>query len=128
MDILIFGIAMLALIAGLAVKLYLVSRELDNLSRRFRQHREAVRELMKGNDRDIEGIREEHIKVMEKLLQVEELIPADIKEEMGRRDILLREMNDEMERGLKMERTWNDGLQSILNYSAATGTEATNNE
>ena len=128
MDILIFCIAMLVLIAGLAVKLYLVSRELDNLSRRFRQHREAVRELMKGNDRDIEGIREEHIKVMEKLLQVEELIPADIKEEMGRRDILLREMNDEMERGLKMERTWNDGLQSILNYSAATGTEATNNE
>ena len=48
--------------------------------------------------------------------EIRELFPKDGKGEMIRNQALLRQMNDEMERGLKMEKEWNDGVASILNY------------
>jgi len=38
-------------------------------------------------------------------------------EEEKRHEILLRQMNDEMEKSLELEKSWNDGVSSILNYS-----------
>ncbi len=54
--------------------------------------------------------------IEEQMKAVQELLPKDGKGEVLRNQILLREMNDEMERGLKMEKEWNDGVASILNY------------
>ena len=47
---------------------------------------------------------------------MENLLPKDGNGEIIRNQILLQQMNDEMERSLKMEKDWNDGLMSILNY------------
>lgn len=52
-------------------------------------------------------------------------------EESGERlrhGALLREMNDELEKGLRMEQEWNAGLASILGYSMKTATEGMKNE
>ena len=38
-------------------------------------------------------------------------------EEEKRHEILLRQMNDEMEKSLELEKSWNEGVSSILNYS-----------
>ena len=63
-----------------------------------------------------------------RIQKLQELIPEDIKEERVRRNVLLKELNDEMERGLKMERDWNDGLSNILNYNGQVSAEGKNNE
>ena len=68
-----------------------------------------------------------NLELREEVKQLRALIPEDIKEERTRREVLLRELNDEMERGLDMERRWNDGLSNILNYNG-TAQEGTNNE
>ena len=52
--------------------------------------------------------------------EMRSLIPEDVKEEKTRRDVLMRELNDEMERRLAAERTWNDSVRSILNYTVNT--------
>ena len=52
----------------------------------------------------------------EQLKMMEDILPKDGGGEILRNQVLLREMNDEMERGLKMEKEWNDGVASILNY------------
>ena len=41
---------------------------------------------------------------------------------------LLRQLNEEMERGLRMEKSWNDGLEGILNYSTKTAVEGKRHE
>jgi len=66
-------------------------------------------------------------KVCERLNKLEELMPKDGDNEVIRNRAILRQMNDEMERGLKMEREWNDGLSSILNYGKPI-TEVNKNE
>ena len=48
--------------------------------------------------------------------ELEEMFPKDGNNEVLRHNVLLQQMNDEMERSLKMEREWNDGLSSIMNY------------
>ena len=65
--------------------------------------------------------------VSEEVKAFEELLPKDGKGEILRNHILLQQMNDEMERGLKMEKEWNDGLSSILNYGKPI-TEVNKNE
>ena len=47
---------------------------------------------------------------------LEEMFPKDGNNEVLRHNVLLQQMNDEMERSLRMEREWNDGLSSIMNY------------
>ena len=52
----------------------------------------------------------------EQLKLVEDILPKDGNNEVLRHNVLLQQMNDEMERSLRMEREWNDGLSSIMNY------------
>ena len=51
-----------------------------------------------------------------KYVELEKMFPKDGNNEVLRHNVLLQQMNDEMERSLKMEREWNDGLSSIMNY------------
>ena len=52
----------------------------------------------------------------EQLKAMEDVLPKDGNNEVLRHNVLLQQMNDEMERSLRMEREWNDGLSSIMNY------------
>ena len=52
----------------------------------------------------------------EQLKLMEDILPKDGNNEILRHNVLLQQMNDEMERSLRMEREWNDGLSSIMNY------------
>lgn len=52
--------------------------------------------------------------------EIRSLIPEDVKEEKTRRDVLMRELNDEMERRVAAERAWNDSVSSILSYTVDT--------
>ena len=51
-----------------------------------------------------------------KIHDLEEMLPKDGNNEVLRHNVLLQQMNDEMERSLRMEREWNDGIYSIMNY------------
>lgn len=53
---------------------------------------------------------------------------ADESGELRRRELLLKELNDEMEKTLKTEKEWNAGLAGILDYSIKTSMEAMKNE
>ena len=63
----------------------------------------------------------------EQVRALHELLPKDGENEVIRNRAILRQMNDEMERGLRMEKEWNDGLSSILNYGKPI-TEVNKNE
>ena len=52
----------------------------------------------------------------EQLKLMEDILPKDGNNEILRHNVLLQQMNDEMERSLRMEREWNDGIYSIMNY------------
>ena len=52
----------------------------------------------------------------EQLKLMGDILPKDGNNEVLRHNVLLQQMNDEMERSLRMEREWNDGLSSIMNY------------
>ena len=47
---------------------------------------------------------------------MEDILPKDGNNEILRHNVLLQQMNDEMERSLRMEREWNDGINAIMNY------------
>ena len=51
-----------------------------------------------------------------RIAEIERLMPKNGKGELIRNQQLLREMNDEMERSLNMEKEFNEGLQNILRY------------
>ena len=63
-----------------------------------------------------------------RIQKLQELIPEDIKEERTRRNVLMSQINDEMEKRLEAERMWNETVSSILNYNVniAKGGEKTN--
>ena len=52
----------------------------------------------------------------EQLKLMEDILPKDSNNEVLRHNVLLQQMNDEMERSLRMEREWNDGINAIMNY------------
>lgn len=52
----------------------------------------------------------------EQLKLMEDILPKDGNNEILRHNVLLQQMNDEMERSLRMEREWNDGINAIMNY------------
>lgn len=52
----------------------------------------------------------------EQIKAMEELLPKDGNNEILRHNVLLQQMNDEMERSLRMEKEWNDGINAIMNY------------
>ena len=51
-----------------------------------------------------------------KYWDLEKLLPKNGKGEVVRYNELLQKMNDEMEKSLKMEKDFNEGLQNILRY------------
>lgn len=55
-----------------------------------------------------------------KFKEMEELLPKGGNGEIIRNQVLLQQLNDEMERGLEMERRWNEGVANILNYKPIT--------
>lgn len=71
-------------------------------------------------------ILKDRVTALEKKL--EEIDTDNESGERLRHGALLRELNDEMEKGLRMEQQWNSGMASILGYSLSTATEATKNE
>ena len=58
--------------------------------------------------------------------EMRSLIPEDVKEERARRNVLMRELNDEMERRVAAEKTWNDSVSNILNYTVSTASNKEN--
>lgn len=61
--------------------------------------------------------------------EMEKLLPKNGNGEVLRNQVLLQQMNDEMERGIKMEREWNNSVAAILNYSKPiTDSEVKTNE
>jgi hypothetical protein len=52
----------------------------------------------------------------EQLKAMEDILPKDGNNEVLRHNVLLQQMNDEMERSLRMEKEWNDGVYAIMNY------------
>lgn len=71
-------------------------------------------------------ILKERVGALEKKL--EEIDTDSENGERLRHGALLRELNDEMEKGLRMEQQWNSGMASILGYSLSTATEGMKNE
>lgn len=63
----------------------------------------------------------EHRQSVERQIKdLKALIPEDVREEKKRRDVLMRELNDEMEIRLEAERTWNKMVNGIINYDVPT--------
>ena len=63
----------------------------------------------------------EHRQSVERQIkELKALIPEDVREEKKRRDVLMRELNDEMEIRLEAERTWNKMVNGIINYDVPT--------
>lgn len=60
--------------------------------------------------------------------EMEKLLPKGGNGEIIRNQVLLQQMNDEMERGLRMEREWNDSVNAILNYGKPITDEVKTNE
>lgn len=61
--------------------------------------------------------------------EMEKMLPKNGNGEVLRNQVLLQQMNDEMERGIKMEREWNNSVAAILNYSKPiTDSEVKTNE
>ena len=56
--------------------------------------------------------------------ELKNMIPEDIREEKMRRDVLMRELNDEMERRVEAEKLWNQMVDSVLNYNVNTARAA----
>lgn len=60
---------------------------------------------------------ENHVaKCAAKIVELEDLLPKNGKNEVVRNQVLLSQLNDEMERSLNMEKEWNEGVAAILNY------------
>jgi len=55
-------------------------------------------------------------KLATKIVQMQDLLPKNGNGEVIRNQVLLQQMNDEMEKSIKMEREWNEGVAAILNY------------
>ena len=48
---------------------------------------------------------------------LKDLLPRDNQGEVKRHELLLSQLNDELETSLRLEREWNQGVQSIIGYS-----------
>lgn len=56
-----------------------------------------------------------------RIKQLEALVPEDYKEERARRDVLMSQLNDEMEKRVRAEQEWNSMMNSVLNFNVKTG-------
>lgn len=58
----------------------------------------------------------QYIRLDKEVEELKELLPRDNKGEIARHELLLSKLNDEMETSLRLEKQWNEGVQSILGY------------
>ena len=77
---------------------------------------EWAEDWLKRLEQRCEANTDQIAKLAAKIVQMEELLPKNGNGEMIRNQVLLQQMNDELERGLNMEREWNEGVAAILNY------------
>jgi len=77
---------------------------------------EWAEDWLKRLEQKCEANTDQIAKLAAKIVQMEELLPKNGNGEMIRNQVLLQQMNDELERGLNMEREWNEGVAAILNY------------
>ena len=60
--------------------------------------------------------------------ELEKKIPEDFQEQSDRRDLLMRDLNDELERRIQAEKGWNMMVDSILNYNVSTAKSGGENQ
>ena len=90
--------------------------------------------LLTAKQTDFDELKQKHTKLCEEFSCLQEAVKSLMQEdeeaagEKVRRKILLQELNDEMERQLSMEKSWNDGMASILDYNLKVAAEGSRNE
>ena len=87
-----------------------------SLKERYIKLEEWAEDWLKRLEQKCEANTDQIAKLAAKIVQMEELLPKNGNGEMIRNQVLLQQMNDELERGLNMEREWNEGVAAILNY------------
>ena len=108
----ITGIAVLCAI-GICGK---VAVDLQFAKERYIKLEEWAEDWLKRLEQKCEANTDQIAKLAAKIVQMQDLLPKDGNGEMIRNQVLLQQMNDEMERSIKMEREWNEGVAAILNY------------
>ena len=86
------------------------------ITKRYIKLEEWAEDWLKRLEQKVEAVDMRTKLNAEQLKLMEDILPKDGNNEVLRHNVLLQQMNDEMERSLKMEREWNDGLSSIMNY------------
>ena len=90
--------------------------------------------LLTAKQTDFDELKEKHTELCKEVDALKEAVKSLMQEdeeaagEKVRRKILLQELNDEMERQLNMEKSWNDGMASILDYNLKVAAEGSRNE
>lgn len=86
----------------------MIQGELDKIN--------TLRTALGGLNRTVTDLRKENMELKEELEKVKALIPEDVKEERLRRDVLMRQLNDELETRIQAEKEWNGMVASVLGY------------
>ena len=95
--------------------------QIKTLGRRYVKLEEWSEDWLKRLEQKDEAQTDNMAKVLVKIADIENLLPKNGKGELIRNQELLEQYNDEMERGLRMEREWNDGVANIINYGNRRG-------
>ena len=119
MENILWGFALLFLLLfGTMVGLIM---RYHTLFRRYVKLEEWAEDWLKRLEQKYEAQTNNMAKVLVKIADIENLLPKNGKGELLRNQELLEQYNDEMERGLRMEREWNDGVANIINYGNRRG-------
>ena len=97
------------------------------LEHRYIALEEWAEDWLKCLEQKCEANTDQIAKLAAKIVAMEELLPKTGNGEVVRHQVLLQQLNDEMEKNLRMEREWNEGVAAILNYGKPI-TEVNNNE
>ena len=85
-------------------------------TKRYIKLEEWAEDWLKRLEQKVEAV-DLQAKINRKQIEMmEDILPKDGNNEILRHNVLLQQMNDEMERCLRMEREWNDGINAIMNY------------
>lgn len=86
----------------------MIQGELDKIN--------TLRTALGGLNKTMTDLRKENRDLKDELEKVKALIPEDVKEERLRRDVLMRQLNDELETRIQAEKEWNGMVASVLGY------------
>lgn len=86
------------------------------ITKRYIKLEEWAEDWLKRLEQKVEAVDMRSKLNSEQLKLMEDILPKDGNNEVLRHNVLLQQMNDEMERSLRMEREWNDGINAIMNY------------